>query len=255
MYAIGMYSKAFGSYIAATGQVQETLDGQVVVLHDSSLQRLCGVSRRVQDTLFKDLPRIRLPSHFDPHRDPAGVPWKEEDFVIPLLESLLLLCPPHIPMQIDLKDGTESLVVKTIALLKTHGRLKTTLIGSFKYSTSKLLRKATENGSMIPLFMPFHRALLAFFSYRVGLLWTMTLYESALIIPNAWLFRDEGFIRTLQETHGISVLVFGRMNDSKDFSQWQSPRLRADGLCTDRPLELSHWLSANKEELSDSKSK
>jgi hypothetical protein len=184
--------------------------------------------------------------------DPKGIPWTRDDFSIPLLESLLLIAPPTIPMQIDLKGGGESLVTKTIALLETHGRLKTTLIGSFKYSTSRLLCKATQNGSIIPLFMPFHRVFLAYLLYRLGLLWTMTLYESALIIPNVWLFRDQGFIRTLQQDYRISILVFGRMNAPQDFSEWQSPILAADGLCTDRPAYLSQWLSNRNSTKKDS---
>ena len=86
--------------------MQLTLDGHVVVFHDSSLLRLCGVEGRIQDLLYADLPPLLVP---DTLCSSVAVTENPASSRIPLLLEVFQEFP-HYPMQIDVKNGCERLV-------------------------------------------------------------------------------------------------------------------------------------------------
>jgi glycerophosphoryl diester phosphodiesterase len=103
--------------------VQLTLDGHVVIFHDSSLQRLCGVPGRIQDLLYSDLPPLLVPTSLSSlvavTSDPASTR-------IPLLLDLLAVLPLY-PMQIDVKDASEHLVKLVGSYILQHKRAEYTV--------------------------------------------------------------------------------------------------------------------------------
>lgn len=87
--------------------VQLTRDGHVVVFHDASLLRMCGVQGRIQDFTYENLPPLLVPEGLSSAPSVALDP--AEATRIPLLLEVLEEFP-HYPMQIDVKNGCAQLV-------------------------------------------------------------------------------------------------------------------------------------------------
>ena len=87
--------------------VQLSKDGQVVVLHDDTLDRACGVAARVDELDYDDLRKLSL----------FGTEER-----IPLFSEVLSLVNGRTPLIVELKNGcrNDELCEKTWALLRTY---------------------------------------------------------------------------------------------------------------------------------------
>lgn len=74
--------------------VQESADGEVVVVHDSDLKKISGLPLRIAESTLEELQQADIGSWFDP-----GF----ADQRIPTLESVLALCRGRIRVNIELK--------------------------------------------------------------------------------------------------------------------------------------------------------
>ena len=109
--------------------VHLTKDGQVVVLHDSTLQRTTGQAQRINDIHFADLPlslsSMAAPPPFSPpgtvtsHVVPDDAPSTAHDdaYRIPLLSTVLERFP-HSVVNIDLKDDSDQLCDAAIDVIE-----------------------------------------------------------------------------------------------------------------------------------------
>ena len=88
--------------------VQLSKDGQVVVFHDDTLDRVCGVAARVDEVDYADLKTL---------------PLFGTDERIPLFSEVLALVAGRTPLIVELKTGlrNEELCEKAHALLRTYG--------------------------------------------------------------------------------------------------------------------------------------
>ena len=87
--------------------VRLTADGQVVVFHDDTLDRVCGASGRVDDFTYEELQSFPL--------------W-DTDQTIPLFSDVLALLADRVPVIVELKTGPRNreLCEKTCALMRTR---------------------------------------------------------------------------------------------------------------------------------------
>ena len=87
--------------------VRLTKDGQVVVFHDSTLKRVCGVDKRVDELTLAELRELRL----------CGTEQR-----IPLLTEALKALHGAGPLIVELKDGKHNreLCEKTYAILEQY---------------------------------------------------------------------------------------------------------------------------------------
>jgi glycerophosphoryl diester phosphodiesterase len=74
--------------------VQQTADGQVVLLHDRDLKRVAGVSRRLDELSFDEVRRLDVGSWFDPAFSGERVPT---------LAEVIALCRGKIRLNVELK--------------------------------------------------------------------------------------------------------------------------------------------------------
>ena len=74
--------------------VQETADGEVVVLHDSDLKKVAGIDLKIWDATWEDLQEIDIGSFFSPDFS---------DQRVPKLEEVLALCRGRAGVVIELK--------------------------------------------------------------------------------------------------------------------------------------------------------
>jgi len=87
--------------------VQLSKDGQVVVFHDDTLTRMCGVDRRVDELDYSELREFRL---------------KGTDQHIPLFTEVLSAVRGRTPVIVELKDGgrNSELCQKTLDLIEAY---------------------------------------------------------------------------------------------------------------------------------------
>ncbi|KAJ3417449.1 hypothetical protein HDV05_003313 [Chytridiales sp. JEL 0842] len=108
--------------------VYMTKDGHPVVFHDSDLGRLCGIpDKKISQYNYKDLPPLLIPEKL---KDVTEVIEDPESRRIPLLKELLDEFPKY-PMQIDVKEGSEEMVIKVGNLIRAYSRESQTVWGSF----------------------------------------------------------------------------------------------------------------------------
>ena len=101
------FAKAVEAGYGMELDVQLSRDGKVVVFHDDTLDRVCGVSKRVDELDYAELLELRL----------CGTKEK-----IPLFDEVLATVGGKTPMIVELKTGrrNEELCEKTLSALRGY---------------------------------------------------------------------------------------------------------------------------------------
>lgn len=123
--------------------VQQTADGVLVVMHDSSLKRTTGVDRECRDLTYDEIARLDNGSWFDPAC--AGER-------VCTLEEALLLCKGKVRVNVEVKsDGRGSdLERKTVEAVNVCGMKEQVAIASISYDS--LVRVKEADPTMPTLF-------------------------------------------------------------------------------------------------------
>ena len=87
--------------------VQMTTDDQLVVFHDASLLRMCGVDKKLVDCSYEELSQLRL---------------LNSDEKIPLFSEVLKVLKPDIPLVIEIKSEGRYIETtqKTVEMMKGY---------------------------------------------------------------------------------------------------------------------------------------
>lgn len=113
--------------------VQLSKDGEVVVFHDDTLERVCGVRSGVDEKTFAELRALRL---------------NDTDETIPLFTEVLDVYDGRGPMIVELKSGRRNreLCEKTLAILKSYSgnycveSFDPAIVAWFRFHAPKILR-------------------------------------------------------------------------------------------------------------------
>lgn len=118
--------------------VQLSRDGQVVVFHDSTLDRVCGVSARVDEMDYDELKKLSLCS---------------TDQTIPLFTQVLDTIGGRVPIICEIKTGPENreLCEKTYDIIKKYNgdicieSFDPRIVGWFRFHAGDLVRGQLSN--------------------------------------------------------------------------------------------------------------
>lgn len=88
--SLSAFQKAVDAGYGIEFDIHKTKDGQVVVFHDDTLMRMCGVEGKVEDKTLAELRGLRL----------GGTDEK-----IPLLSEMLALVDGRVPLLVELKGA------------------------------------------------------------------------------------------------------------------------------------------------------
>ena len=86
--SLAAYSKAIEEGYGIEIDVQLSSDGEIFVFHDSTLERMCGVQKKLHELTAKELKELRL---------------KGTDEQIPTLSEVLALVDAQVPLLIEVK--------------------------------------------------------------------------------------------------------------------------------------------------------
>ena len=203
--------------------VQETADGEVVVMHDSDFMKLAGVDLKIWNATRAELEEIDIGSWFDPT-------FKDER--VPKLQDVLTECKGKIGVNIELKyyghdDQLEQRVVEIVESLDMASNVVVMSLKTDAVKKMKSLRPSWKVGQLM--------------SVSAGDLQNI---EADFVAVNAS-FADRSFVRSAHKI-GKEVYVW-TVNDAPTMSAMMSRGV--DGIITDKPalarsvLELRSALS------------
>ncbi|WP_343045078.1 glycerophosphodiester phosphodiesterase [Paenibacillus lemnae] len=108
-------------------------DGEIVVIHDDTIDRTTNGSGKVRDMTVEQLQAVDAGAWFDE---------KYKGEVIPRLEEVFDLAPPEIVINVEIKGSCEGkLEPILVELLKRKGRLDTVVVSSFDWKSLKHLKQ------------------------------------------------------------------------------------------------------------------
>lgn len=119
--------------------VQETADGEIIVMHDSNLKRTTGVDKNVWEVTYDEIKDLDNGSWFDK---------KYKEIRIPKLEDVLKLAFGKIRLNIEIKpNGHETDLEKKVADLIAAWHMENTcVVSSMKYES--LQKVKTQNADI-----------------------------------------------------------------------------------------------------------
>ena len=161
-----------------------TKDKKIVVFHDTDMSRMCGVKKRVNDVLYDELPRIRLPT---PDSWPQGEMTlskrsrNEDDHCkIPLLSDVLDLVRrtgKSVLIEVKEKKETRRIAAEVHEMIRARNLLDDVVWFSLDDRSNRLLqdfnRKLNASGrvsEMLPTLPSVFEVLRVLALYYVGLL-------------------------------------------------------------------------------------
>jgi len=120
---------------------QETMDGEVVVLHDTDLRRVTGVARSIWQVRYDEIRDLDAGSWFDP---------RFRDERIPTLRAFAAAARGRIGLNVELKDNGHGvdLAGRVVAVLKAAGVADRAVVSSLDVG---ILRQVRQIEPMIPV--------------------------------------------------------------------------------------------------------
>lgn len=118
--------------------VQETADGEVIVMHDSNLKRTTGVNKDIWEVTWDEIKDLDNGSWFDP---------MYREIRIPTLEQVLELTRGKIKLNIEIKPtGHEKHLEESVAeLLEEYRMTDSCIVSSMKYESLEKIKKANPD--------------------------------------------------------------------------------------------------------------
>ena len=189
--------------------VQETIDGEVVVMHDSDLMKTAGVDLKVWDATIEEITAVDIGSSFDPQ-------FRDER--VPTLREILALCKGRIGIIIELKSYGHGhmLEQRVVDLVEASGSVEEVQCMSLKSEIVAQLKKLRPQ-------------------WRVGLLLSLVVgdvrgIEADFLAVNARFATS----RMVQEAHEAKKLLYAwTLNDPVSVSKMVGRGV--DGVITDYP--------------------
>jgi len=202
--------------------VQETKEGELVLLHDNSLKRTAGVNKNVWEMEYAEIEKLDAGSSF--HKKFRGEK-------IPTLDEVLKFCKGRLDLNIEIKYNgkNKGIVKKVVRVIEQNGFEDHCVITSMNYGFLQQVKKANPN-------------------IRTGYIMTMT-YGSVSRITAADFFSvkytyiDEAFVREAhslgKEVHAWTVNYRGDIKRMMDVG--------VDNIITDNPLLVRKVMNRESE--------
>ncbi len=214
------FERAVGlGYTHVELDVHLTRDGQVVIHHDPTLQRMFGVDLAVADLTMADLAGIR---------SPGGA-------TVPLLAELLHAFPA---LCVNIETKSDAVVPALAEVIRRAGALERICVGSFAPERTAAARVAMGPGLC---WSPAHAGVARLWACGWGL--PLACDFPVVQVPVAWRGIPVVTARLVRAAHvrGIAVQVW-TVDDAPEMERLLD--LGVDAIMTDRPTVLKSVLQA-----------
>jgi glycerophosphoryl diester phosphodiesterase len=125
--------------------VQETADGEMIILHDASLKRTTGVDKNIWETKYEELKGL----------DAGG--WFSDEYKgepIPTFQEIVDLVKGKMKINIELKTNKHEkmLAERTLKIVEANGFLDQVVFTSFKFAEIDKIRELNKEAKVGYLF-------------------------------------------------------------------------------------------------------
>jgi len=120
--------------------VHSTKDGEIIVMHDSSVDRTTNEAGKIQEYSLIELQALDAGYNWT---DDDGItyPYRNQGIVVPTLEEVLAAFP-EVPMNIEIKQSQPSIALPLCEMIRDYGMTEQVLIASFDMDTLQEFRIA-----------------------------------------------------------------------------------------------------------------
>lgn len=122
--------------------VRTTKDGQLVILHDATLDRTTNGSGPIREKTLAEVKQLDAGSWFDP---------KFRGEQVPTLAEVLIACRQKIDVLLDLKERGEAFAESVAAAVKANGDPARTIVGVRSREQAKLFRRLLPKSRQLGL--------------------------------------------------------------------------------------------------------
>jgi glycerophosphoryl diester phosphodiesterase len=209
-------------------------DGQVVVIHDETLLRTCGVNRPVTDLSLTDLQNCDAGATFTPD-DGQTYPHRGRGIKVPTLEEVFHAFPEAL-FNIEIKQQMPAMETALLELIQRTGKTARVLL-------------AAENDTVMNRLRPLCKTLEIPTSFSYGELVTFFAWlqsggredyhppAQALQIPETYEGKSLVTPQTVAAAHALGLeMHVWTVNETSDMERLLS--MGVDGLMSDRPALL-----------------
>ena len=195
--------------------VQETSDGEIVVIHDSDLMKVGNTNLKIWDTTYEQLQDIDVGSWFSPEFSGERVPR---------LQQVLALCKDKVRVNIELKyyGHDKRLEERVVEIVEAEDMAPQIVVMSLEYNAIEKMRKLRPD-------------------WTLGLLTAKAVGDLTKLDAD-FLAVHTGLVsgRFVRSAHKRNKQVFAwTVNDALQMSRMIS--MGVDGLITDEPA-LTRWV-------------
>lgn len=208
-------------------------DGEVVIWHDETLERMSGDSRKINEMEWEEIREINAGYAFTPDRG-RTYPYRNSPVRPVLLEELLIRFP-DMRFNVDLKDRNPRLAERHASILQELNCIARVVTASFHKSTLDYFRSILPQA---PTSCTSAEVVKLILLYRSGLLTLpLKLKKRVLQVPEysgRLRILTPGFVKYLHRK-GLKVQVW-TVNEEREMARFLD--MGVDGIFTDRPALL-----------------
>ena len=201
--------------------VRTTKDGQLVILHDATLDRTTNGSGLLVDKTLEEVQHLDAGSWFDA---------KYRDQRVPTLRAVLALCANQANVLLDLKQSGESFAKRVAAEIREHGSTSRTIVGVRNIEQAQRFRKLLPEARQLGL-IPSPNQIEDFAEAGV---------EMIRLWPK-WLADQPGLVQRVRDAK--AKLHLNAATGSQD-EVLPLLRYKPDSLSSDNPAQLVKTLTA-----------
>lgn len=214
--------------------VRATKDGQVVVMHDASLLRTCGVDIPVTDLTNDELQHFDAGATFTTDQG-RSFPHRGHGIKVPTLAEVLRLFPTAL-FNIEIKQESPAIEIATLDVIRQAGILDRVLLASENDAVMARLRPLCEKHHIPTSYS--YGELVRFFAWLQG--GCPAPYQppaTALQIPESYEGQTLITAQTIAAAHALNLEIHvWTINDTEDMERLL--RMGVDGVMSDRPAVL-----------------
>jgi glycerophosphoryl diester phosphodiesterase len=221
--------------------VHLTADGEVVIWHDDTLERMSGDPRRISSMDWQEIHRVNAGSQFSGDGGKT-FPFKDKN-IKPVVIKELLSKYPLMKFNVDLKDNNLLLAEKFSQILLDLDCIKRVVTASFHKDVLLYFRKllpgaitSCTSNEVMRLILLFRSGILNIpFPYKKKIL-QVPEYSGKIKVLNS------GFIKYLHK-RGFTVQIW-TVNEIEEMNRFLD--MGVDGIFTDKPALLLECLKNRK---------
>jgi len=206
--------------------VRLSRDGEVVVIHDATLDRTTDATGPVSARTADELARVDAGCRFG---EADGFPWRGCGLGVPRLREVLARMPP-VPLIVEMKEDSAGLAARIVEAVRVAGATDRVVLGSFLRMPMRTARALAPD---LPTGATREEVRWALHRSRIGWNARRRPYR-ALQVPQARGWTQVLSPRFIRAAHASGVVVqVWTVDDERDMRRLLS--WGVDGLITDRP--------------------